>query len=162
MTSATHAQRIMELLAQRPGLDDDEIARVLGIEPRQTVNQICRRLAAGGALQRERGAGGKIVNVPGNGNANMGEPTSQAHVPERQKPAPTLPGSMVQSDLARTLLILPCSGAKRHRGEDTQLGPAITQSLKPELASEFLGARARVRQLAPFDETVLLPAWQPL
>ncbi|MDG4901410.1 MULTISPECIES: hypothetical protein [unclassified Mesorhizobium] len=161
MTDGTHAQRIMELLLQRPGLDDDEIARTLGIEPRQTVNQICRRLAARGSLRRERGAGGKIVNVPGNGSAASRPPAaSRAQASDRNTAKPGLPVSIMPSDLAKTLLILPCSGVKRDRGEDAPPGPAIAESLPPELTAEFLDARASVRQLAPFDETVLLPAWQ--
>ena len=62
MIAETHADRIINLLARVPGLDDDEIARELAIQPRQTVNQVCRRLAACGTLIRERGIGGKIVN----------------------------------------------------------------------------------------------------
>ena len=72
MTNSAHALRIMDLLMQRPGLDDDEIARVLRIEPRQTVNQICRRLAQRGALRRERRPGGKIVNTLCEGTGPLG------------------------------------------------------------------------------------------
>jgi predicted transcriptional regulator len=61
MSSNSHADCIVELLAQSPGLDDDEIANRLGIEPRQTVNQICRRLSSRGVLVRTRGHKGKIV-----------------------------------------------------------------------------------------------------
>lgn len=43
-------------------LDDDELAKKAGVQPRQTVNQICRALALQGALQRYRGRDGKIVN----------------------------------------------------------------------------------------------------
>lgn len=58
----THADRILALLAQSADLDDDEIARALKIEPRQTVNQTCRMLAGRGLLIRETGTRGKIVN----------------------------------------------------------------------------------------------------
>ena len=56
----TYAELIINLLAQQPGLDDDQLARQLGIEPRQTVNQLCRRLEVQGLLVRERGPAGKI------------------------------------------------------------------------------------------------------
>jgi len=66
----TYAELIINLLAQQPGLDDDQLARQLGIEPRQTVNQLCRRLEAQGLLVRERGPAGKIVNrLAGSSNA---------------------------------------------------------------------------------------------
>ena len=32
MTGGTHTHRIIELLTERPGLDDDEIAKALGID----------------------------------------------------------------------------------------------------------------------------------
>jgi len=62
MSGGTHTERIIDLLGRRPGIDDDEIARVLRIEPRQTVNQVCRRLAERGLVSRVRGDNGKIIN----------------------------------------------------------------------------------------------------
>ena len=55
MTRNTYADRIMGLLAYSPGLNDDEIAKELCIDPRQTVNQICRSLAARGVVERRTG-----------------------------------------------------------------------------------------------------------
>lgn len=51
----TNSERIVAFLAERPNLwfDDDELARILGIQPRQQVNQICRRLADAGRILRE-------------------------------------------------------------------------------------------------------------
>jgi hypothetical protein len=43
-------------------LDDDELARRLDITPRQTINQVCRRLERAGRLHRYVGSAGKIVN----------------------------------------------------------------------------------------------------
>ena len=62
MTKMTHSKIIVELLREQPGLDDDEISRLTGIEPRQQVNQICLRLERKGKLKRARGSGRKIVN----------------------------------------------------------------------------------------------------
>lgn len=59
----TVALRILDDLrrAGRP-LDDDELARRLGISPRQTINQAARRLERAGRLRRYTGHDGKIVN----------------------------------------------------------------------------------------------------
>jgi len=49
----THADRILGALSRYPqGLDDDELSTLLGITPRQAVNQVCRRLAAAGVIRR--------------------------------------------------------------------------------------------------------------
>jgi hypothetical protein len=59
----TNQDRVLETLrlSARP-LDDDEIATRVGIQPRQQVNQICRRLQAEGRIDRRPGPSGKIVN----------------------------------------------------------------------------------------------------
>lgn len=63
MTIPTVAMRILEEL-RRSGLalDDDQLAKRLGVSPRQTINQVCRRLETEGRLRRYVGADGKIVN----------------------------------------------------------------------------------------------------
>lgn len=161
MTNSTHAVRIIDLLMQRPGLDDDEIARVLGIEPRQTVNQICRRLAQSGVLRRERRTGGKIVNFPCDRTGAIGQPAApNAKAPDKRMASLNPAASITPPDFSKTLLILPCSSAKQCVGQDVRPGPAITENLPIELAGELLQARIRVKQLAPFVETLLLPAWQ--
>jgi hypothetical protein len=43
-------------------LDDDQLAKRLDVSPRQTINQVCRRLEGDGLLHRYVGADGKIVN----------------------------------------------------------------------------------------------------
>ncbi|MEO5981872.1 MAG: helix-turn-helix domain-containing protein [Pedococcus sp.] len=59
----TNADRILAALrASTVPLDDDELSRRCGILPRQSVNQICRRLEAEGALTRTFGSGDKLVN----------------------------------------------------------------------------------------------------
>ena len=57
----TIAERILDAIRYAP-LDDDVLAKRLGVTPRQSVNQAARRLAAQGRLRRYVGAGGKIVN----------------------------------------------------------------------------------------------------
>ncbi len=83
----THAERILRFLAARPGtwLDDDQLSAALGIQPRQAVNQVCRRLAADGRIARER-RDGKIHNA----FAGSGPATSTARAPQRA--APRRPG----------------------------------------------------------------------
>jgi hypothetical protein len=57
------ANLVIEALKRSKELDDDELARNTGISPRQTINQICRRLEAKGILVRQKGPHGKIVNI---------------------------------------------------------------------------------------------------
>jgi hypothetical protein len=62
MTEPTVAVRVLDEL-RRSGiaLDDDEVARRLGVSPRQTINQVCRRLESAGRLRRYVGSAGKVV-----------------------------------------------------------------------------------------------------
>lgn len=60
----THRERILQFIASFPGRDDDQIAAALKIEPRQTVNMICRKLSEEALIARQRGASGKLVNAP--------------------------------------------------------------------------------------------------
>lgn len=63
VTESTVAVRVLgELRRCRIALDDDELARRLDVSPRQTINQVCRRLERAGRLRRYVGSGGKIVN----------------------------------------------------------------------------------------------------
>lgn len=61
-TMATIAERLLDCVRRQPDLDDDELARNLGIQPRQTINQAARRLERQGLLRRFVGPRGKIVN----------------------------------------------------------------------------------------------------
>lgn len=65
----SQSARILEFVREFPGRDDDEISRLLDIRPRQTVNQICRALAATGQVVRRPGQSGKISNFPKAGRA---------------------------------------------------------------------------------------------
>jgi hypothetical protein len=59
---ATIAERNLEEL-RHESLDDDVLARRLGVKSRQTINQTARRLAKLGQLRRFVGPGGKILNA---------------------------------------------------------------------------------------------------
>ena len=58
---ATIAERLLEAIRYRP-LDDDVLAKRLGISQRQSIDQVARRLGAEGRLRRYVGHDGKIVN----------------------------------------------------------------------------------------------------
>lgn len=60
----SHQSRILEFVEEYPGRDDDEIARLLHISPRQTVNKMCRILADKGMIARRANPQGKIGNYP--------------------------------------------------------------------------------------------------
>jgi len=59
----TNRDRVLEALrlSSLP-LDDDQLSERTGITPRQTINQICRRLETVGAVRRYLGPDGKIIN----------------------------------------------------------------------------------------------------
>lgn len=82
----THAERIFNFLAARPGtwFDDDQLSAALRIQPRQAVNQVCRRLAAEGRIARERREG-KIHNAlaAGRGGTGSAPPPQRAAAPAR-------------------------------------------------------------------------------
>jgi hypothetical protein len=61
-TITNQQDRALDFIARFPGRDDDEIASTLKIFPRQTVNQICRRLCQKNLVRRKRGKHGKLVN----------------------------------------------------------------------------------------------------
>lgn len=63
MTEPTIASRVLDELRRcLVALDDDELAGRLGVSPRQSINQVCRRLERAGRLRRYKGFAGKIVN----------------------------------------------------------------------------------------------------
>ncbi len=50
----TNIEKVLQLIREHPeGLDDDEIAELSGVRPRQQVHQICQRLQAAGEIRRE-------------------------------------------------------------------------------------------------------------
>jgi hypothetical protein len=62
MTPTLAVRVLDELRRTSSALDDDELARRLDVSPRQTINQVCRRLERAGRLHRHPGPAGKIVN----------------------------------------------------------------------------------------------------
>jgi hypothetical protein len=73
----TNRDLILKCIEDHPeGLDDDELSKLAGVEPRQQVYQIATRLAAHGEIRRESviksGKRRKIHNFP------LGAPLHQA------------------------------------------------------------------------------------
>ncbi len=159
MTRDTHAARIMALLASSPGLNDDEIARELSIEPRQTVNQVCRRLAARGVLVRTTGGAGKIINTLVNASAMPERHPVQPPAPVRS-PAQGTGKVLTPERFEKTLLVIPCSKAKVSGGAAAECGASIIDTLPPALATELQEARRNVAQRIRIDESALMPAWR--
>jgi hypothetical protein len=78
---ATLADRILDAIRYAP-LDDDVLARRLGVGHRQAVNQAARRLEALGRLRRFTGPDRKIVNaLPDSPAQQTSEPTPPPVVP---------------------------------------------------------------------------------
>lgn len=58
-----------------------------------------------------------------------------------------------------SLLLVPCSGAKRAGGTRSR-GPSILATLTPKTAMELTAARTALRNEARVDELALMPAFQ--
>jgi hypothetical protein len=150
------------LLSGKPDLDDDIIANELSITPRQTVNLMCRRLAAQGVLVRARGAGGKIVNRLADGNSAAAAPFVPTRRPERAVRVAPSAGkagvTLCPDDLAKTLIVVPCSKSKRRDALQREGAAKLADSLPQALAGELRGARQEVARRIDIDETTLVPA----
>jgi len=77
-----NSERIADFIRRFPGRDDDEISAATQIEPRQTVNQVCRALAKSGVVERRRNPTGKLGNYPlDSSNINRVAPFSGTEAP---------------------------------------------------------------------------------
>jgi hypothetical protein len=174
MPRRTNKDRIIDTLLQFPGLDDDELSRLSGVQPRQQVNMICRELQKKGILYREEGRTGKITNyVHGTSNKTLPSASSSLrssplvrHVPKspipQRKPekAEITASSLSVGSLRSTLIILPCSGAKAEDSGRTENGISILDTISPNLADRLRDARKSIASQAGIEEKSLLPAWQ--
>ena len=178
MGRKTNADKILELLARSPGLDDDEISRLAEISPRQTVNQECRLLAAQGLVRREKEPGRKIVNyLVDQPSAPQDSPTNQRLKVEassvepptirpyqrgerREAKASTLSVPLIPVDLERTLILIPCSGDKDTSTDTRPGGKSFTSGLPSDLVGELEDAREAVATHAELDEQFCLPAFE--
>jgi len=77
-----NSERIADFIRRFPGRDDDEISAATQIEPRQTVNQVCRALAKSGVVERRQNPTGKLGNYPlDSSNINRVAPFSGTEAP---------------------------------------------------------------------------------
>lgn len=145
-TSSTISERILETLRDTAQpWDDDELAEALGVAQRQTVNQICRRLAADGRLHRYIGAGGKLVN-------SLSEPPSAGT-------AATPASGPTTSELASTT---PPGSSAEQRAAEALMIAYVADELGVELAPQRIttptGARVEIDGVDD-ARTVLVEAW---
>lgn len=109
----TQRQQVLEFITAFPVRDDDEIAAALKFSQRQTVNIICRALAAEGRVDRTVGPRGKLVNVLRGAGLDASQEPVQAEIEIVPKPKrPTL-----------NVAVLIAAGFQ-HRGDWTSNDPA--------------------------------------
>ncbi len=168
----TNADLIVATLKHAPGLDDDELSRKSGVEPRQTVNQICRRLDSMGSIRRVVGERGKIVNYlirdienfELHGTTVKQSPPTPRSVRSKStglksgKPIPDT--AFIIPNHRKTLIIIPCSGAKVAVPTGKAAGRSILNDLPPDLKRKLREARHGVASRAQLDGRTLVPAWQ--
>ena len=162
----TNRERVLALLRSAPdGLTDSEIRQRTGIQSHQQVNQICRRLARAGLIERRAGPQGRLVNwapasLPENAlpvrdlaaRAGSGKPS-------RERAGPAAAQEMPRLSTSNTLFVLPCSGSKRRGGRRTGArGSSVLRSLPRGLAAELRARRCQNASRAKLDESALLPA----
>lgn len=167
MIRKTNAQKILEVLAARPGLDDDELSLAANIAPRQTVNQECHLLQSRGLVLRETGPRGKIVNYLS--TAPDGERASEKRqvsapgsrpAPDMSRNLSTREGVAIKTHPAQKLFIIPCSKKKKPYAGKVEKGPSIFDELPPDLADQLDAARKANYARAHISETTLVPAWK--
>ena len=168
----TNADLIVTALKRAPGLDDDELSRKSGVEPRQTVNQICRHLESKGLIRRVVGQRGKIVsNLIGDTENSELHRTKVKQTPSTPRSArakstrvksgkPIPDAACIIPNRRKTLIIIPCSGAKVIVPKGKAAGRSILNDLHPDLKLKLSEARHGVASRALLDERTLVPAWQ--
>lgn len=145
--ASTHRQRILEELriSSRP-LDDDLLSVRTGITPRQTVNQVCRRLASEGLVRRETGPDGKLVNaLVANACSDSPSPRSVSVQPSVIEPQALPAGSSSEQ-----------RAAERHMLD--ALGSRLGVRLDPRSLSHTSGARVELDG-ADTELSVLVECW---
>jgi hypothetical protein len=121
---ATARERIIAYLQKHPeGVDDDELARALGLRQRQQANAICRQLAGEGLVVR-RVVSGKIHNFwQGTAEPEISPPPPQISIPEG---APWFWEGNVQAAVVRFLeargytILCQADAGRRERGKDIE------------------------------------------
>jgi hypothetical protein len=86
----TNKEEIYDLVNNHPeGLDDDDIAEMTGIQPRQQVQQLCNQLADSNRIRRQSvgkaGKRRKIHNFPASKAESGDTPAAAEPTPENWK-----------------------------------------------------------------------------
>lgn len=140
-------------LSGRP-LDDDELSRLTGIRPRQTVNRICRDLESRGWLRRVSGPHGKVVNIVTSAGSHS-TPPARERAERRGVGDPVPTGTAV--------------GSAAHQGDSAAqraaervlldlLGERLGLHLEPRRLTHPSGARVEIDGVDP-NLTVLVECW---
>lgn len=131
-------------------LDDDELAQRAGIAPRQTVNQVLRRLEREGAVRRMPGPAGKLVtelvpelNTPS--GDDLGDQATAVEEAGVEGARATTAGSSVEQRRAETAML-------------AIFGERLGLSLAPARLSVDAGVRVEVDG-ADRDRSVLVECW---
>lgn len=158
----TNVSRILEALRIHGDLDDDELSVRAAIRPRQQVNQICRRLEAGGKMTRFAGSNGKLVNRLLEADLCSALPIQQTIGPDPRSKV----GSGVATELNgrvelyQTLFLLPCSARKAIGGQSGLEGAPLHECLPSNLRARLLSARDRVAETSRLEDDLLMPAYR--
>lgn len=136
MTDDHRVRLLRAISASSRPLDDDELSQRTGIQPRQAVNQVLRRLAREGVVQRHAGPSSKIVT----------ELMSEDDGPAEVSPAaaPANPDRVQNRDAQPVMLDL--------------LGHRIGRALEPATIRLQSGARVEIDG-SDVDRTVLVECW---
>lgn len=164
-----NAEKIINLLLQKPGLDDDEISLQADITPRQQVNQICRRLEGKGVIVRKISATGKIINFLADGHCSV---SSLRKSKKTATVKPTIKAASEKSPISaiyaqplspekqeETLFVIPCSGRKTYNSAHFDNKTFIANNLPEDIQSQLLDARRNLQEKIALDEAHLMPAW---
>lgn len=160
MASGTNRERVLEALriSARP-LDDDQLSARTGIQPRQTVNQVCRSLEREGLLNRYIGPDNKIVNERA---AGQGVPRSQPVNPDMGRPRDHAAAVATPTVDRATDHAFPPGSSDEQRGAERVMldlvGLQLGVSLEPATLTVPSGARVEVDG-ADTNRTVLVECW---
>lgn len=144
MPQMSNREAVIDVLrhAAQP-LNDDEIARRARIQPRQTVNQVCRVLAAEGVITRTVGSDGRIENALRDGVAHRSTDGSmQVLAPAEIAP---LPGDSREQRDAELFML-------------AALGAELGAELNPGRIAHPSGAFVQIDGVSA-DLTILVECW---
>ena len=150
----TNRERVLALVRFEPGgLTDSEILQRTCIDPHRQVNQICRKLAQAGLIQRRSGREGRLINLPAGfleGSSHPNRRRTLGTTSEKCSLRRVHAGDaaeMPRLSISKTLFVVPCSGAKQEREvrvDDS--GTSVLDSLPRLLAAELSAWRAKMRR----------------